>query len=141
MGRLIAKCTLWARTQTRVNSTERVIKFRIVASFDTVQALARGTLAGDIKCKVCTNWTFRRRQAQRLKKETRRWAERQREANCHSSSGRTTTPPFPCARTFIKLGRGQRVVDATCANNAGGGRGKTKRGMRDKGDSLSNDDY
>jgi len=49
------KCALQARTQTRVNSIECVIKFRIVASFDTVQALARGTLVGDIKFKVCTN--------------------------------------------------------------------------------------
>lgn len=43
--------------QESANSTERIIKFRVVASFDTVQAppLSRGTLGADIKFKVCTN--------------------------------------------------------------------------------------
>lgn len=43
--------------QESANLNERIIKFRVVASFDTVQAplLLRGTLGADIKFKVCTN--------------------------------------------------------------------------------------
>lgn len=54
---------------------------------------------------------------------------------------RTATPPFSCAGTFIKLGsKGtQRVVDTTCANNAGGGRGDKAWNARDEGDRIDDD--
>lgn len=87
-----------------MNSTKRVIKFRIAASFDTVQALAWGALAGDIKFKVCTNWTFRRRRAWRLKKETQWWELRVREKRIAILPTTNRNPSFSCAGTFIKLG-------------------------------------
>lgn len=80
--------------QGSANSTERIIKFRVVASFDTIQAPAiiAGDVGADIKFKVCTNWTFRRDDERDDWKK--RWVTRQREANRHSSQQRTATPPF-----------------------------------------------
>lgn len=41
------------------HSAGRVDKFRIAMSFDTVQASPLSRWSNDIKCQVCTNWTFR----------------------------------------------------------------------------------
>lgn len=88
------------REQELANLTEG-IKFRVVASFDTVQTspLSRGTLGIDIKFKVCTNWTFRRDD------ERDDWKKEMGYASERSESPATNhNPSFSfCTGTFIKL--------------------------------------